>query len=140
MIWRYTCRSVTRTRHESRPFPTVLGGVPVQVEAEVLDISVQFRPRRQLVVSEADASGELILRFVNFYGSQIKQLERARDERQRLRIFGEIAYASLVLKMVHPRYRVVVAENDAPLQSLTPVYPTTAGVSQTPCASRSQHP
>ena len=32
-------------------------GAPVQVEAEVLDVSVQFRPRRQLVARVADSSG-----------------------------------------------------------------------------------
>ena len=65
-------------------------GLPVQVEAEVLDVSIQFRPRRQLVVRVADDSGELMLRFVNFFGSQTKQLDTARDEGRRLRIFGEI--------------------------------------------------
>ena len=104
-------------------------GQPVQVEAEVLDVSIQFRPRRQLVVRVADDSGELMLRFVNFYGSQTKQLETARDEGRRLRIFGEIREGFFGPEMVHPRYRVVAA-NEALPPSLTPVYPTTAGVSQ----------
>ena len=103
--------------------------VPVQVDAEVREVSVQFRPRRQLVASVADASGELTLRFLNFYGSQTKQLERARDEGRRLRIFGEIRHGFLGAEMVHPRYRVVASDEPLP-QSLTPVYPTTAGVSQ----------
>ena len=104
-------------------------GAPVQVEAEVLDVSIQFRPRRQLVARVADASGELVLRFVNFYGSQTKQLETARDDGNRLRIFGDIRDGFFGPEMVHPRYRVV-AENEPLQQSLTPVYPTTAGVSQ----------
>jgi ATP-dependent DNA helicase RecG len=104
-------------------------GLPVQVEAEVLDVSVQFRPRRQLVARVADASGELVLRFLNFYGSQTKQLETARDNGRRLRIFGEIRHGFLGAEMVHPRYRPV-AENEALPSSLTPVYPTTSGVSQ----------
>ena len=104
-------------------------GVPVQVEVEVLDVNVEFRPRRQLVARAADASGELMLRFLNFYGSQTKQLERARDEGKRLRVFGELRHGFFGAEMVHPRYRVV--SDDAPLpQALTPVYPTTAGVSQ----------
>ena len=111
------------------PIDVALAGVPVQVEAEVLDVSVQYRPRRQLVARVADSSGELVLRFLNFYGSQTKQLERARDEGRRVRIFGEIRHGFLGAEMVHPRYRVV-GENDALPQSLTPVYPTTAGVSQ----------
>jgi len=106
-----------------------LPGVPVQVEAEVLDVAVQFRPRRQLVAQVRDASGELALRFLNFYGSQTKQLEAARDEGRRLRIFGEIRHGFLGAEMVHPRYRPVADDETLP-QSLTPVYPTTAGVSQ----------
>jgi len=80
-------------RYEDETSITLIGeampGVPVQVDAEVLDVSVQFRPRRQLVATVADASGELTLRFLNFYGSQTKQLEKARDDGRRLRIFGE---------------------------------------------------
>ena len=120
-------------RYEDETSITLIGeampGVPVQVDAEVLDVSVQFRPRRQLVATVADASGELTLRFLNFYGSQTKQLEKARDDGRRLRIFGEIRYGFLGVEMVHPRYRVVASDEALP-QSLTPVYPTTAGISQ----------
>ena len=107
-------------------------GEPVQVEAQVVDVSVQYRPRRQLVARVRDekaGGGELVLRFLNFYGSQTKQLETARDNGQLLRLFGEIRQGFLGPEMVHPRYRVVDA--GAPLPgALTPVYPTTAGVSQ----------
>ncbi|MFZ2854250.1 MAG: ATP-dependent DNA helicase RecG, partial [Rhodocyclaceae bacterium] len=111
------------------PIDAAPPGAPVQVEAEVLDVSVQFRPRRQLLATVRDASGELVLRFLNFYGSQTKQLEGARDNGRRLRIFGEIRHGFLGAEMVHPRYRVLA--DDEPLaKSLTPVYPTTAGISQ----------
>jgi ATP-dependent DNA helicase RecG len=107
-------------------------GEPVQVEAQVIDVSVQYRPRRQLVArvrDEKTGGGELVLRFLNFYGSQTKQLETARDNGRVLRLFGEIRQGFLGPEMVHPRYRVV--EPGAPLPgALTPVYPTTAGVSQ----------
>jgi len=120
-------------RYEDETQLTLIGealpGFPVQVEATVRDVSVQYRPRRQLVARVADASGELTLRFLNFYGSQTTQLERARDEGRPLRIFGEIRDGFFGAEMVHPRYRVV-GSNDALPQSLTPVYPTTAGVSQ----------
>ncbi len=119
------------------PIASAPAGVPVLVEASVLDVSVQFRPRRQLVARVADASGELVLRFLNFYGSQTRQLEALRDQGpdqaqlsgRRLRLFGEIRPGFLGAEMVHPRYRVVAADEPLP-QSLTPVYPTTAGVSQ----------
>jgi ATP-dependent DNA helicase RecG len=102
---------------------------PVQLEVAVQEVSVQFRPRRQLVARVADASGELTLRFLNFYGSQTRQLERARDEQLKLRVFGEIRHGFLGAEMVHPRYRVVKDGEPLP-DSLTPIYPTTAGVSQ----------
>ena len=104
-------------------------GVSVQLEVEVLDVSVQFRPRRQLLVRARDASGELWLRFLNFYGSQTRSLEGVRDDGRRLRVFGEVRSGFLGAEMVHPRLRPVAA--DAPLSAaLTPVYPTTAGVGQ----------
>ena len=88
-----------------RPIVSAPVGIPVQVEAEVLDVSVQFRPRRQLVARVFDASGELVLRFLNFYGSQTRQLERARDEGRRLRLFGEIREGFFGVEMVRSRER-----------------------------------
>ena len=120
-------------RYEDETQLTTIADAPsfgsVQIEVDVLDVNVQYRPRRQLVAHVGDASGELVLRFLNFYGSQTRQLEKARDEGLRLRVFGEIRGGFLGAEMVHPRYRVVA--RDAPLPSaLTPVYPTTAGVAQ----------
>jgi ATP-dependent DNA helicase RecG len=106
-----------------------IDGVALQFEVEVLAVSVQFRPRRQLVVRVADASGELTLRFLNFYGSQTKQLERAQAEGRRLRLFGEVRRGFLGDEIVHPRYRVVAADEPLP-RSLTPIYPTSAGIAQ----------
>ena len=108
------------------PIAELRPGVPAQVEAEIVDASVQYRPRRQLVVRvQDDAGGDLVLRFLNFYGSQVKQLAVGR----RLRIFGEPRGGFLGDEMVHPRCRVV-EEGEALPQALTPIYPTTAGLSQ----------
>src|SRR5204862_4218755 len=64
-------------------------------------------------------------RFMNFYPSQVKQLEAGAQ----VRAFGEIRHGFFGPEMVHPRYRVVRAA--APLAtSLTPIYPTTAGLGQ----------
>jgi ATP-dependent DNA helicase RecG len=99
--------------------------IAAQVEAEIVDNGVMYRPRRQLVVRVRDASGDLVLRFLNFYGSQLKQLAIGR----RLRLFGEPRGGFLGDEMVHPRYRMI--EEDEPLpEALTPIYPTTAGLSQ----------
>ena len=100
-------------------------GVPVQVEATVLSSEIQFRPRRQLVVWVEDESGQLCLRFFNFYPNQRAMLEPG----ARLRIFGEIREGFFGAEMVHPRFAKASAETPLP-KTLTPVYPTTAGVAQ----------
>jgi ATP-dependent DNA helicase RecG len=100
-------------------------GQSVQVEGEVIDSDVAFRPRRQLVARIKDETGELTLRFLNFYPSQQKQLSPG----ARVRVFGEIRGGFFGAEMVHPRVKTV-REGEALPQVLTPVYPTTAGLAQ----------
>ena len=100
-------------------------GKPVLVQARLERAEVAYRPRRQLLVH---AEG-LVLRFFNFYPSQLKQLQRAVEDGLYVRAFGEVRPGWFGAEMAHPRYRVVKA--DEPLeQALTPIYPTTAGLSQ----------
>lgn len=78
------------------------------------------------MVRIADEGDELVLRFLNFYGSQQKQLAIG----TRVRVRGEVRGGFFGLEMVHPAYRVV-QDAAAPLpESLTPVYPSAAGLSQ----------
>ena len=100
-------------------------GRPVLVEAPLLRVEVAYRPRRQLVVH---AEG-LVMRFFNFYPSQLKQFERAIEQRLRVRAFGEVRSGFFGAEMAHPRYRLV-REGEALPQALTPIYPTTAGLPQ----------
>ena len=102
-----------------------LTGVECQVEVEIFHCEISYRPRRQLVVQTRDGDTLLYLRFLNFYGSQVKQMAVGK----RLRLFGEIRQGFFGAEMVHPRYRVVAADEPVP-EALTPVYGTTAGVSQ----------
>jgi len=102
-----------------------LPGVPQLVQAPVRRAEIAFRPKRQLVV-HADG---LVLRFLNFYGSQVKQFERAAQEGRHVRAYGEVRPGWFGAEIVHPRYRIVAP--DEPLaDTLTPVYPTTAGLGQ----------
>ncbi|NSX02396.1 ATP-dependent DNA helicase RecG [Cupriavidus gilardii] len=100
-------------------------GLAVQVEGEVVSSEVTLRPRRQLVVRIADDSGELTLRFLNFYGSQAKQMA----EGVRLRVRGEVRGGFFGAEMIHPVVRPVGPDEPLP-DRLTPVYPATAGISQ----------
>ncbi len=100
-------------------------GIPVQVEGVVADCDIQYRPRRQLVVKLADDTGLLVMRFLNFYGSQATQMAVGK----RLRVRGEIRHGFFGDEMVHPTVKSV--EPDAPLpDALTPVYPAGEGLSQ----------
>jgi ATP-dependent DNA helicase RecG len=101
------------------------GGGTAQVEGVVTACDIQYRPRRQLVVSLTDESGQLVLRFLNFYPSQARQLAPG----ARVRARGEVRHGFFGVEMVHPAYKVV--NEDAPLpESLTPVYPSGEGLSQ----------
>jgi ATP-dependent DNA helicase RecG len=108
------------------PIATVQPGMTAQVQGVITHSEIAFRPRRTLVCRLEDNSGELYLRFLNFYPSQQKQL----GEGKQIRAIGEVRTGYFGLEMVHPKCRAV--DDDTPLQqSLTPVYPTTAGLSQT---------
>ena len=114
-------------------------GDTVQIEAIVRDHVIQYRPRRQLVVHVDDANARtaddagLTLRFIHFYGSQVRHFEAG----TRLRIRGEVrgggmGYAHLFnagREMIHPHYGVI--RDDTPLPDrLTPVYPSGVGLGQ----------
>ena len=100
-------------------------GISVQVEGVVAETDVKFRPRRQLVSRIEDNSGTLHLRFFNFYPSQQKALAIG----SRVRVIGEIRQGLFGAEMIHPRFRALRVDTPLP-DSLTPVYPTTAGLSQ----------
>ena len=107
------------------PISTVQPGETVQVQGTITHCEVAFRPRRTLVCRLQDGGDELYLRFLNFYPSQQKQLAVGKQ----IRAVGEVRMGYYGLEMVHPKCRAV--NDDTPLQqSLTPVYPTTAGLSQ----------
>src|SRR5437764_1043068 len=59
------------------------GGHVSQVEGVVTKNETAFRPRRQLLVTIADETGSLLLRFMNFYGSQVRQLAEGTRVRAR---------------------------------------------------------
>ncbi len=100
-------------------------GEIVLVEGTIVDNAIKYRPKRQLVCTVEDASGMLVMRFLNFYLSQVKQFAPG----ARVRLFGEIRQGFFGAEMVHPKYRVVRG-NMPVADTLTPIYPTTAGLSQ----------
>jgi len=107
------------------PVAEALPGAAAQFDVTVVSTEVTYRPRRQLVCRTADETGELVLRFLNFYPSQQKVLQAG----ARLRVFGEVRGGFWGDEIVHPRLRVLHGDEALP-NALTPVYPTTAGLGQ----------
>ncbi len=110
------------------PLPAVQPALAVQTEGVVVRTEIQYRPRRQLVCLIADPDereAQLVLRFFTFYPSQQKALQPG----QRVRVFGDVRPGYFGPEIVHPQWKAVA--DGAPLPDrLTPVYPTTAGLSQ----------
>ncbi|RRD58252.1 ATP-dependent DNA helicase RecG [Comamonadaceae bacterium OH2545_COT-014] len=98
-------------------------GEVVQIEGEVTHQEVLYHPRRQLLVTLHDGSDACVLRFFNFYPSQIKQMAVG----ARLRARGELRGGLAGLTLLHPAVR---AAGGALPEALTPIYPTVAGLPQ----------
>lgn len=116
-----------RYEDETRLYPIrdIPEGKTVQIEGVIVDCEIITHPRRQLVCQLKDTSGVLFIRFLNFYPAQVK----AYSPGVRLRVLGEVRTGFFGAEMIHPKCRSV--HEEAPLaDTLTPIYPTTAGVAQ----------
>ena len=100
-------------------------GDDVQCEGEIVHAEVTYKPRKALIARLEDASGQLTLRFLHFYPSQIHALKVG----TKLRVYGEIRHGFFGYEMVHPQCKAV-GESTPVKELLTPIYPTTAGLTQ----------
>lgn len=100
-------------------------GDDAQCEGEIVHAEVTYKPRKALIARLEDASGQLTLRFLHFYPSQIAQLAVGK----KLRVYGEIRHGFFGYEMVHPQCKIV-GETSQVSETLTPIYPTTAGLTQ----------
>jgi len=104
-------------------------GKAVQIEGIIEHVearTARARSKRQHLVWLRDATGDVLpLRFFSLYPGQ----QAALRPNTYLRVFGEIRAGLYGHEMTHPRYRL--ADPGAPLpETLTPIYPTTAGLAQ----------
>jgi ATP-dependent DNA helicase RecG len=119
------------SRYEDRtrlvPLGELQAGQRAAVEGEVLLTEVSFRGRRQLLCRISDGSGFLTLRFFYFTAQQQHGLARG----ARIRCFGEARRGLKGLEMVHPEYRRIDPKAAQVTEDhLTPIYPSTEGVTQ----------
>ncbi|HUV21084.1 MAG TPA: ATP-dependent DNA helicase RecG [Gammaproteobacteria bacterium] len=122
-------------RYEDRTLVSPLGslqpGQRCQIEAEVLQSSVNFRrqgrSRRVLVARLADNTGMVTARFFYFSARQQQLFEKGNW----LRCYGEVRMAQGELEMIHPEAELIDIDHPPGLPtSLTPIYPTTEGLHQ----------
>ena len=119
-------------RYEDRtritPMNSLQPGLPAQIEGRVVDQQVRPGPRRSLLVVLTDDLAQVVLRFFNFYPNQLRLYAVG----HRLRCFGEVRFGPTGYEMAHPQCQFIQDGHDVPLpEHLSPVYPTTAGVSVT---------
>ena len=100
-------------------------GEASQVEGEIVHCEVTYKPRKALIARLQDVSGQLTLRFLHFYPSQIAALKVGNT----LRVYGEVRSGFFGYEMVHPTCKAVGCQTKV-AESLTPVYSTVAGVTQ----------
>ncbi len=101
-------------------------GDRVQVEAQVTNSEITFRPRRQLHVTIDDGTDTCVLRFLNFYPSHQKTLSVG----ARVRVRGELrggSFSGFSREMIHPSFKLAGGELPG---ALTPIYSTVAGLPQ----------
>ena len=98
-------------------------GDQIQIEGQVVDCEVVYKPRKQLLVKIDDGSDICTLRFFNFYPNQQKALGVG----NRILARGEVRGGFLGWTMLHPHCKP--GGGDLPT-ALTPIYPTVAGMPQ----------
>ncbi|MGB4116856.1 MAG: ATP-dependent DNA helicase RecG [Polaromonas sp.] len=98
-------------------------GEMVQIEGQVTNSEITFRPRRQLRVTLDDGTDTCTLRFLNFYPSHQKTLSVG----ARVRARGELRGGFVSREMVHPAFKLAGGELPG---ALTPIYSTVAGLPQ----------
>ena len=106
---------------------TLESDTEVQVEGEILLSSIAFRGRRMLMVQISDGTGIMALRFFTFNKYQKDALKKG----LMVRCFGKTRKTTAGIEMIHPNYEILDPKNKRALpKTLTPVYPTTQGLSQ----------
>lgn len=119
-------------RWQDRTRITPIGALQVGdssvVQGEVLHTEVTQRKRRMLLVQISDGTGmRLMLRYFRFSKAQQDNLPKGKI----VRVFGEVRRGAVGFEMTHPEVRSVNEDKPSSLEErLTPVYPTTEGLSQ----------
>lgn len=124
LLFHLPLRYQDRTR--ITPIGALQDGAEVVIEGRVALVSVAGGGRRRsLLVKLQDGTGTATLRFFHFSKAQQSALHPGDP----LRCFGTVRRGSQQPELIHPEYRR--SNDQTPVEaSLTPIYPSTDGLSQ----------
>ena len=119
-------------RYEDRTSVTKIGALKSNLSTVIIgqiELSqVVFGRRRSLVIRLSDGTGSVVIRLFYFSRAQEKAFRRGFW----VRCYGEVRQGAKGFELIHPEYRVTPEQPKGGLDTaLTPVYPTTEGISQT---------
>ncbi len=129
----YSCRDLLfhlPARYEDRTTRVEVAhlktGIPQLLEGEITSQSVIPGRRMQAILTFEDISGAARIRLFHFSRAYLTTLKRADS----VRIFGEPRIHQGVTEFIHPEISVFKGEPPPVDDTLTPIYPTTDGLSQ----------
>ena len=125
LLFHLPLRYIDRTR--VMPIGALQPNMSAVIEGEIQACDVVFGRRRSLMCRLQDDTGSVALRFFHFSASQKNNLTKG----ARLRCYGECRRGSSGLEIYHPEYERLELASELTLeQTLTPVYPSTDGITQ----------
>ncbi len=125
LLFHLPMRYQDRTR--ITPIHALSHGHHAVVQGVVTHIESRRKPKPSLMIHLSDATGSMQLRFFHFTASQRDNLSIG----EYLCCFGEARTFQRNITMVHPEYRKVSSQEQVSMdETLTPIYPTTEGLTQ----------
>ncbi len=125
LLFHLPLRYQDRTR--ITPIGAVKVGSDVVIEGEIRLADIAFGKRRSLVCRLQDGTGTISLRFYYFTAAQKNNLSPG----TRIRCYGEVRRGASGAEIYHPEYqRVDDPATQTVEENLTPIYPSTEGVTQ----------
>jgi ATP-dependent DNA helicase RecG len=109
------------------PIGALRPGMDAVIEGVVQGADVVMGRRKSLLCRIQDGSGTLSLRFYYFSGALKSNLQRG----SRWRCYGEVRPGASGLEIYHPELQNLDSNEPLPVaETLTPIYPSTEGLSQ----------
>lgn len=98
----------------------------IHIEVKVDSVKTVYFGRKHVQIFAHDSSAKIHIRLYSFYPDLLSKLKALPT----LRCYGKILKTAKTIYMYHPQYKFVEGGSDALDETLTPIYPLTAGITQ----------